>query len=322
LARIDELQLLTKVARLYYEHGIRQSDIATQLKLSQTTVSRLLKRAEEERIVRISVNVPLGAYPEREEQLQRAYGLQDVIIIDSAKSGPHLSRDIGSAAAYYVETTIKQNEVIGISAWDSTLEHLIDAMHPLPESANVKVVQMLGAIGYNSKSHILHLTSRLATLVHGSATFISAPGIANTAQAAQTYREEAYIRPALDAFSEISLALIDICSFPSNTLENGHMAPFKQADLNSLQEQEAVGHICFRFFDKQGKAINSELDQRIIGIDLEQLRAIPRTIAIAGGLDKLEAIHAALLGGWINVLITDQTTAEGLINSFGVEQSS
>lgn len=319
MARIDELQLLTKVARLYYEHGIRQSDIATQLKLSQTTVSRLLKRAEEERIVRISVNVPIGAYPEREEQLQKAYGLQDVIIIDSAKSGPHLSRDIGSAAAYYIETTIKQNEVIGISAWDSTLEHLIDAMHPLPESANIKVVQMLGAIGHNSKSHILHLTSRLATLVRSSATFISAPGLANSAQAAQTYRQEAYVYPALEAFNEISLALIDISSFPNNELSNGYLGTISQADISYLQEQGAVGNLCFRFFDKDGKAIQSELDQRVIGIELEQLRAIPRTIAIAGGLDKLKAIHAALLGGWINVLITDQATAEGLINTLGIE---
>ncbi len=316
MARIDELQLLTKVARLYYEHGIRQADIASQLKLSQTTVSRLLKRAEEERIVRISVNVPLGAYPEREEKLQRAYDLQDVIIIDSAKSGPHLNRDIGSAAAYYIENTIKQNEVIGISAWESTLEHLIEAMHPLPESANIRVVQMLGAIGNNNKSHILHLTSRMATLLHGSASFISAPGVAYSVQAAHLYREDPFVHSALDALNDITLALVDISPFPHHEWSNSYQGILNQADINYLQEHQAVGNLCFRFFDKDGNAIKSDFDQRVIGIELDQLRAIPRTIGISGGLDKVEAIHAALLGGWIKVLITDQVTAEALLNKF------
>ena len=64
MARVDELRLMTKVARLYYERDLTQPEIATQLDLSQATVSRLLKRAKQEQVVRTTVNVPYGAYPE------------------------------------------------------------------------------------------------------------------------------------------------------------------------------------------------------------------------------------------------------------------
>jgi len=143
LARTDELRLIAKVARLYYNRGIRQADIAQQLDLSQATVSRLLKRAEEERIVRITVSVPHGAYTELEEDLQAAYGLKEAIVVDTVEDDEQIMRDLGAAAAYYIETTLKHNEIIGISSWSSTLLEMVEAMHPLPRSSSAQVVQIL-----------------------------------------------------------------------------------------------------------------------------------------------------------------------------------
>ena len=107
MARIDELRLITKVARLYYDQELTQPEIAAQLDLSQATVSRLLKRAREEGIVRVTVNVPYGAYPLLEEQLQNRYELKEAVVVDSVEEGEQLLRDIGSAAAYYLETTLR-----------------------------------------------------------------------------------------------------------------------------------------------------------------------------------------------------------------------
>src|SRR5690606_8194919 len=107
------------------------SDIARQLGLSQATVSRLFKRAKEEGIVRISVNVPHGVFSELEEQIIAAYNLRDAIVVDCVNEDEQMiQRDIGAAAAYYVESTIKPNEVIGLSSWSGTLLALVDAMHP------------------------------------------------------------------------------------------------------------------------------------------------------------------------------------------------
>ena len=81
MARTDELRLITKVARMYHERSITQSDIAAQLEVSQATVSRLLKKARQEKIIRTVVSVPPGAYPDLEEALQKTYSLKDVIVV-------------------------------------------------------------------------------------------------------------------------------------------------------------------------------------------------------------------------------------------------
>jgi DNA-binding transcriptional regulator LsrR (DeoR family) len=64
-----------------------------------------------------------------------------------------------------------------------------------------------------------------------------------------------------------------------------------------------------RYFDAQGQAVKSHLDNRVLGIDKRHLLQIPRRIGVAGGSRKHEAIRAALLGGWINTLVTDSQTA-------------
>src|SRR5687768_17003609 len=100
MARVDELRLMTKVARLYYESGLSQSEVAKRLALSQSTVSRLLKRAEKEQIVRIRVSVPPGAYPQIEDELQACYGLKDVVVVDCARDDAEESiQQLGAAAA-------------------------------------------------------------------------------------------------------------------------------------------------------------------------------------------------------------------------------
>ena len=89
----------------------------------------------------------------------------------------------------------------------------------------------------------------------------------------------------------------------------------------ALRSLGAVGDVCLRFFDESGTLIESELDQKVIGIRPEQLMSVPRRIAVAGGIRKLAALRGALLGGWVNVLITDSVAAHELIGEWnGYEQ--
>ncbi|MEZ5226308.1 MAG: sugar-binding domain-containing protein [Acidimicrobiales bacterium] len=71
--------------------------------------------------------------------------------------------------------------------------------------------------------------------------------------------------------------------------------------------------VCLRFFDADGVAVDSELDDRVVGIGIDALRRVDRKIGIAGGERKIEAIRAAAAGGWIDVLITDLPPATALV---------
>lgn len=313
MARTNELRLITKVARLYYEHGVRQTDIARQLDLSQATVSRLLKRAEEEQIVRISVRVPHGAYTELEEELQAAYGLKEAIIVDTVDDDEQILRDLGAAAAYYVETTLKQGEVIGISSWSSTLLAMVDAMHPLPRSASAQVVQILGGVGNPAaEGHAAHLTRRMAALTHGEAFFLPAPGIAGSVETAHIYLDDPFVRNTIDRFNQVTLALVGIGTVEPSQLLTSSGNIFSAEELDLLRARGAVGDICLRYFDQQGQPLQTPLNERVIGMRLEQLKQVARSVGIAGGRRKLHATRGALIGRWINVLITDRRTAEAL----------
>jgi len=131
MSRIDELRLMTKVARLYYVDHLRQTEIAEQLDISQATTSRLLKRAQEEQIVRITLNAPVGTHADLERQLESTYGLKEALVVESLPNEKQIMRDLGSAAAHYLNTTIKPNEVIGISSWSATLLAAVDANHKI-----------------------------------------------------------------------------------------------------------------------------------------------------------------------------------------------
>jgi DNA-binding transcriptional regulator LsrR (DeoR family) len=316
MARIDELRLMTKVARLYYEHELTQPEIALQLDLSQATVSRLLNRAKQEQIVRITVNAPSGTYPELEEGLQQTFGLKETVVVDTIEDDTQIMRDLGAAAAYYLETTLHPTDVIGISSWSSTLLALVDAMQPLNRSSRskTKVVQILGGLGSPSAGiYASRLIGRLANLVRGEAVLLPAPGIVGSPDAVPILLEDRYVQAAMSLFGEVTLALVGIGTVEPSGLLASSGNIFSPEELHLLRESGAVGDICLRFFNSDGQPVLTPLNQRVIGMDLEQLRQVKRAVGIAGGSRKWEAIRGAVAGRLINVLITDRFTAEHLL---------
>ena len=176
MSRLDELRLITKVANLYYGQKMRQTAIAKQLNLSQASISRFLQRAQEEGIVRITVNMPQGIFVDLEHRLVQKFGLHDAIVTDGADDEENLLRNLGGAAAYYVETTIRENQVVGLSSWSETLLATVDAMHGVPPDATV--VQILGSIGNRQPRFMLHdCWSVLRSWCAGTATHLPAPGV-------------------------------------------------------------------------------------------------------------------------------------------------
>jgi DNA-binding transcriptional regulator LsrR (DeoR family) len=313
MARIDELRLMAKVARMYYAQGLRLTEFMKRLSIHQSTVSRLLKRAEREGIVRITLSVPSAAHPELEEALQSKYGLREAIVIDSIDNEEQIVRDLGAAAAFYVETTVKPNDVVGISSWSAALLAMVDAMHPTQRSAGARVVQILGGVGNpGAEAHANHLTRRLANVMSGTATLLPAPGVVGSADAKRVLLKDPYVQEATALFKSITVALVGIGAIEPSKLLASSGNVFSPQELKTLSARGAVGDICLRFFDDNGRSVSTPLNERVISIDLDQLRAIKRVVGIAGGRRKVTAIRGALEGRLVNVLITDRATAERL----------
>jgi DNA-binding transcriptional regulator LsrR (DeoR family) len=217
----EEIRLISKVAYLYYIQHQKQSDIAAQLDISQATVSRALKRAEKDDIVRITVNMPTGVYTQLESDLCARYGLKDAIVVHcDDESDQAIFDHIGSAAAYYVETTLGPHEIVGLSSWSSSLLAMVNAMHPLVKASDAKVVQVLGGVGNPSaKIYASRITEQFAALVQGEAIYLPAPGVASSIQMRDELMINPFVHNAIELFDHITLALVGIgCVEPSRRL--------------------------------------------------------------------------------------------------------
>jgi DNA-binding transcriptional regulator LsrR (DeoR family) len=316
MARFDELRLIAKVARLYYSDGLRQAEITDRLNIHQSTVSRLLRRAEKEGIVRISLNIPSGLYPDLESALQSTYGLREAIVVDSIDQEEQIVRDLGAAAAFYLETTLKPRDVIGISSWSAALLAMVESMHPRPRAPGARVVQILGGIGNpGAEVHATQLTQRLANLVAGTATLLPAPGAVGSAEARRVMHKDRYVQEATSLFKSVTVALVGVGAVEPSKMLAASGNVFSAQELKSLSDRGAVGDICLRFFDADGDPVITPLNDRVIAIDLADLARVDRVVGIAGGKRKTAAIRGALRGRRINVLITDRATAERLVRS-------
>jgi DNA-binding transcriptional regulator LsrR (DeoR family) len=323
MARVDELRLMAKVARMYHTQGMRQTEICERLNIHQSTVSRLLKRAEREGIVRITVMLPPGTHTELEEGLQGRFALDDAVVVDCLEDEAQIAHDLGGAAAFYLENIVKPDDVIGISSWSAALLQMVNAMHPTQRFKSCRVVQILGGVGNpNAEVHATQVTRRLADLMGGEATLLPAPGVVGSRSARDVLQKDRFVREVLELFPKVTLALVGIgATEPSSALaSSGNI--FSPQEINLLASKGAVGDICLRFFDATGRQVLTELNDRVISMELGQLRNVRRVIAVAGGLRKLQAIRGALVGKLINVLITDLTTAQRLLAESAYSQAA
>lgn len=320
MSRLNELRMITRVAQMYHVEGLRQADIAEHLRISQATVSRMLKRAQDEEIVRTTIVSPPGTYSALEGALRQHFGLAEVIVVECAedRDGAIMAR-IGEAAAHFLETTMQPGEIIGVSSWSETILKMVDNIHPMKAGKARYVVQTLGGMGDPAvQTHATQLTTRLAKLTGAEPRLLTAPGVSQSREAKLIMLGDQYVRETVDLFGKITLAFMGIGSIePSRMLaRSGNV--FSSKELADVRDAGAVGDMSLRFFDIAGRPVKTPLDERVIGLTLEEIARIDRVIGLAGGQSKTNAIFGALKTGVLDVLITEKFTAQRLLEMAGL----
>jgi DNA-binding transcriptional regulator LsrR (DeoR family) len=308
-----DVYLLSKVSALYYVQNQTQQEIAERLGVSRPTVSRLLQDAQDHGIVQITVAPQRGVYLELEGQLEERFRLDTAQIVSVERDGSDLLRQLGTAAAAYLARTVKPDLSIGL-AWGTTLQAMVQAVRPMPTDG-VRVVQTLGGIGPpDAEAYASALVRRLARALSASAILLPAPGVVATRAVRDALREDPHVEAALQQLDSLDMVFVGIGSLASNTVLNDgkSLPPGAYAELVAAG---AVGDIALRFFDANGAAAVSTLEDRVLGVSVEQLRRTPRVVGVAGGTLKIEAILAALRADLLDVLITDVETAQALLKT-------
>lgn len=316
MSKQDEQRLLVKIATLYYSENKKQSDIASLLHLSQSFVSRALTRCQKEGLVKITVVQPTNIFVSLEKALEEQYGIRQAIVVDvgDSPSSAHIKQAIGSAAAHYIETRLRPDDLVGISSWSSTIRCMVDAMHPQNIRAS-GVIQLLGGVGPNGNVQATILTQQLAALLDCPAWLLPSQSIEHSVDERARLVDSPDVAAVVSKFAEVNVVIVGIGELePSQLLKNSGNY-YNEDMLTLLAERGAVGDICLHYYDAEGKQVLSQNEDPVIGMELAQIRACPQVIALAGGTEKCNAIRGALEGDYIDVLITDYPTARSLLKA-------
>lgn len=311
---IYDTKLMVKVSTLYYKDGLTQDDIAKKIKISKYQVNRILKKAVSSGIVRIMIIDPTSDISVLEEELEKKFSLKRAIVIkNSGLSDVELKVKLGVAAAEYLAEIIKDGDIIGVS-WGTTVNEVINHLPP-KINKNVEVVQITGGSYLLSIDLNCHdITRRLAQRFNKEPHLLYAPAILDSKELYSALIKEKSIKSTFNYFNKVTIALVGIGAlYPKATttlLATGYIS---SEDLKSLKENNAVGDVFSHFFDAGGDICDSSLAGRIVSMPIDLLKNVPYSIGVAGGKLKAEAIHGALLGKYVNILITDETAAERIL---------
>lgn len=304
-------------AWLYYEEGLTQGDIAERMGLSRASVNAYLADARTRGIVNIEITQDKFRSLTIAQALREHFNLQDCLVIPTEGGERSLIARLGDAGARALKRFVRSGDTVAVT-WGRTVLALADQLDH-PGLQDVRVVQATGGTTATIPWTPETCASRLAKALNARTIPISAPAIVSSPEIRAMLLREPVLAEQLAVLAEADRIVMGISSLrPESTI---HTSGFLESGIQHSHYQDAVGSIVGRFISARGAPVIGPMNDRTIGIDLDALRRIPQRIAVAGGVDKVPAILAALRGGHVNVLVTDAATGRGILTAEGYKDT-
>lgn len=312
MARASD-ERLAEVASLYYDQGLHQAEIAERLGESRSNVSRLLTEARRRGIVEIRIHRPLPLDRGLGRGLQQRFGLRDALVLagNGADAGGTLRR-VGELAARFLERSLDEIDVLAIS-WGTALREVVHGLGA-PRGRPIEVVQMIGGVGSGaSDADGTELARRFADALGGTCEYLHAPLLADDEETVSLVMRDSSVRRVLEKAAKADAALVGIGALEPSVSSLVRAGYVDEAMVRRLRQAGAVGDVCGRHFDAEGRPCDVELNRRVVGLPLDALHRIPLVIGVASGRLKADAILGALRGRHVDVLVTDAATAADVL---------
>lgn len=311
-----DLDLLGKIARLHYEYGLTHQQVADTLHLSRVKVTRLLRRARDLGIVQIRVSSDASPFAALEMEVCTHFGLEEALIVPASADDTVQRESLARAGARYLQRILRDGMVvaIGLSRTVALIPQFVVDQQP----ARATFVSMSGGLRKVSlAANPYEGTERLAHLFGGTAEHLHAPAIVGSSAVADALLGDPATAQVLERASRADIGLLGVggISMHATLADEGELTP---AEVASLVAAGAVGDVAGRFFGSDGEPVDHELNTRVIGLTIEQVREIPLRLVLAGGAGKSAAIAAVLRGRLPTVLVVDATTAERLLAAVAI----
>jgi DNA-binding transcriptional regulator LsrR (DeoR family) len=304
------LVLLASIARRYYVDGLSKVEIGDEFGVSRFKVARLINEARAHRIVHIEIRHVDGINVDLSARLQEKFQLQHAIVVDTPRDDPADQRQhLGRAAAQLLAEVITPEDVLGL-AWARSVSAMARALPRLP---GVPVVQLTGALSFQAGDvSSIDLVRDVARASGGPAYVFYAPFTVRDAATAHALREQPEVAQAFSQLPRVTKAVAGVGFWGP-----GESTLYDAADEHDRQALRRLGvcaDISGVFLSADGEPVKADLTERMIGIDADQMRAIPEVIVIAFGMAKVPAMRAVLRSGLIDGVVTHTALAQALLD--------
>ncbi|WP_342000579.1 sugar-binding transcriptional regulator [Microbacterium sp. LWH7-1.2] len=310
---VDEL-LSIRAAELYYEENLTQEEIGRNLQITRWKVGRLLTQAKEEGFVRIEILHSRARRPQLERRLREERGLIDAVVVSRAgvRSEDELPQRVAQAAADYLAGMRPNPRVLGVS-WGRTLS---DIAHHLRDgwSGGTDVVQINGGVSMSQRPGTAAATAvSIAQKGGGTAALLPSPAILERRATKEAIEADRVVAGVLDAARSANAYLFSAgpADHGSVHVDSGYLTT---ADIDRLVAAGAVGDVVGRYIAADGRIADDELDARTVGVSLDDLRRADVAIAAIAGTSKRAIAAAVVASGLCTVLVTDESTAQHLLD--------
>ncbi|BCQ36031.1 MULTISPECIES: sugar-binding transcriptional regulator [Erwiniaceae] len=310
----QDTELLTEIAVAYYQDEITQEEIARKFGISRIKVGRLLKRAKEEGIVEINVRYHPVFSTRLEQQLLERFPLQRALIALDHHDEDEQRRQVAALVAMHLSQSLKDNAVVAVGQGRN-----VAAVADHPGSVPTRNCHFISGIGGTHRPgdaiNADHISRRLAKKFGGISETLYAPAYVEDRALKEAFMQNGTIKETLDRARKADVALVGIGDMNENSymVKLGWFTPHEIIDASL--NQGVIGDVAgYDFFNAQGLHVDTVMNDRVIGLSIDELRKIPCVIAIASENTKAMALLGALRTGAIDIIATTAQNIRTLLN--------
>lgn len=308
-----KLDLAARAAWLYYIAGKTQDEIAEEVNVSRQAVQRLVSLAVSEKLIKFRLDHPIAACMELAQALQVRFKLDYCSVQPTSPNAEPPAIGIAIAAAEHLATYLARKEPLVLAFSTGRMLRAVSDEVPAMACPQHKLISLVGSISRDGQASSYEVVRRLAERTGARCFPMPTPVIAGSVEERrllQTQRSFAVVR---DLAAQAAAAFVGIGHI-------GWMSPLHRdhfvtdEEIAELIDQGAVGEIAGWAYDSAGRFVQCSTNDRNAGLPLESLRQT-RMIGVSGSPARVIAISAALRGGLLGGLITDERTALALLRT-------
>lgn len=300
-----------RAAWLYYMEGLTQDQVAQILNLTRTKVLRMLAAAREDGTVQIRVTSPIAHCARLEREVRARFSMERVVVVPNPQDEAKVPSVIGAALGQLLPDLLVDGMTIGLG-WGRTLSSSLPFLLPMGHARST-TISMLGGLTHVSSSNPSEFAWRFADRLGGDCYMLAGPVFAPDRATRDALVGHRGIAEVFRRTDRLDLAICSVGDFTRDSIFVQY-GLLERADLDSLERAGAVGDILCRFIDADGVVLDHFVNDRVLAVDPRQLTQARRTILASGGWSKFPAIKAAMTLLHPDILVTDERTAERLLD--------